>query len=142
MRNLTAIMLLFSVCACQDDPALPIQFADKPPLATVRMLEARLAREPCVGALDRWSRRYHYWVTDDLRLDKQAIVIHLAEAGHDGRPAGVSIEPVYRRTTFDVDDRQFRSAFGIYDDRRHVIRYWVCGLNQGPNRLPRRDLPM
>jgi hypothetical protein len=136
-------MLLLSACACQDDPALPIRFADKPPLETVRKLEARLAREPCVGALDRWSRRYRYWVTDDRRLDKQAIVIGLAEAGHAGRPAGVYIEPVY--WNFELEHSKFRAAFGIYDARRQVIRYWTCGIaNTGPNIPPtlRPDLPM
>ena len=149
MRNLTAIVLLLSACACQDDPPednrpVPILFADKPPLATVRMLEARLARVPCVGALDRWSRRYHYRAPGG-RLDKQAIVIGLEEAGHDGRPAGVSIEPVYG--VIELDHSQFRAAWGIYDARRQVIRFWTCGSrdhSKGAGIPPtlRPDLPM
>ncbi len=131
MRNLPAIALLLFACACRDDPAWPVRFADKPPLATVRMLEARLAREPCVGALNRWSRRYKYWAPGG-RLDKQTIVIKLEEAGQDGRPAGVSIEPVY--AVAEIDHPQF--AFGVYDARRQVIRFWRCGSN------PRRDLPI
>lgn len=142
MRNLTAITLLLSACACQDDPPLPVLFADKPPPATVRMLEARLAREPCVGALDRWARRYHYRAPGG-HLDKQSIVIGLEEAGHAGRPAGIYIEPVYG--VIQLEHSKFRAAFGIYDARRQVIRYWTCGIaNTGPNIPPtlRRDLPM
>lgn len=137
MRNLSAGLLLLSICACHDAPALPVAFADKPPLATVRMLEARLAREPCVGALDRWTRRYSYRAPG-LRLSKHEIVIDLTEAGYDG-PAGVSIEPVY--AIFKFDDRPIQTAGGIYDDRLNVIRYWSCGSNIGGDREPRRDLP-
>ena len=144
MRNLTAIMLLLSACACQDEPSWPVRFADKPPLATVRMLEARLAREPCVGALDRWARRYSYRAPGG-RLDKQSIVIGLDEAGHAGRPAGIYIEPVYGLFELDHSNIKYRSAWGIYDARRQVIRYWTCGIaNTGPNIPPtlRPDLPM
>lgn len=138
MRNQLAGVLLLSICACHDAPALPVAFADKPPLATVRMLEARIASEPCVASLDRWSRRYHYRAAGG-HLNKHEIVIDLTEAGYDG-PAGVSIEPVY--AIFKVDDRPVQTAFGIYDDRLNVIRYWSCGPNLGGDRAPRRDLPI
>lgn len=138
MRKLFSGVLLLSICACRDGAGQPVAFADKPPFATVRMLEARLAREPCIGALDRWFRRYHYRAPGG-RLDKHEIVIDLAEADHAGA-AGVSIEPVY--AIFDVDHRPIRMAFGIYDDRLNVIRHWSCGSNVAGDRSPRRDLPM
>lgn len=137
MRKFFSGVLLLSVCACRDAAGPPVAFVDKPPLATVRMLEARLARDPCIGALDRWFRRYHYRAPGG-RLDKHEIVIDLEEAG-DAGGAGVSIEPVYAR--FDVDDRPIKTAFGIYDDRLKVIRHWRCGSNLAGDRSPRRDLP-
>lgn len=136
MRPMLVLSLIMLSSCYEREPAeANIMFADKPPVATVRMLEERLAAEPCIGSLHRWSRHYRYWAPEG-RLDRHSIIIDFKQAGHHGRPAGVLIEPIYRQKTLDLDHSEFQTAFGIYDDRRRVIRFWSCGSNTAPATPP------
>lgn len=144
MRRMLALsFIMLSSCSKREPPDANIMFADKPPVATVRMLEERLAAEPCIGSLNRWSRHYRYWAPK-ARLDRHSIIIDFKQAGYHGRPAGMLIEPIYRERTLDLDHSEFQTAFGIYDDRRRVIRFWSCGSNTRSSAPPatRPDLPL
>ena len=65
---------------------------EKPPLLLVEKLDARLAKEPCVGSLSHWSRHYRYNNRGN-RLDKQLLWIDFVVAGYQGKSAGISIDP-------------------------------------------------
>ena len=95
----------------------------------MQKIEARLAREPCVGSLAHWSRHYRY-NSHGNHLDKQLIWIDFVLAGYNGEMAGVSIYPPLPTGVIELDDRPNKpeAAYGEYDERRNSIRWW-CDAN-------------
>ena len=130
-RNLAWLMLLAAACSRQPEPREP-----RPPVWLVNRIEAQLARHPCIGALDRWDRRYY----------------HARDLSEEGRARGLSRTDIVRFDlmegglyhyragrvigTFDVgadlDERQMRMAFGEYRVRGGQLVVQVCGWNQNP----------
>jgi len=101
----------------------------------VEKLDARLAKEPCVGSLSHWSRHYRNNNRGN-RLAKQLIWIDFLVAGYQGEPAGISIDPPLPMGVIELDDRPNKpeAAYGQYDGRQKTIRWW-CDANDASPQL-------
>jgi hypothetical protein len=81
MRSHTILVLVTTILSsCSESDT-------KPPTATVEQIEARLARQPCVGSLEKWHREYAFRMANDEAADRNDIRVWFKAAGpHD--PAG------------------------------------------------------
>jgi hypothetical protein len=138
--------VLLSGCAARE-AHLPVRAAaslDVPSEALIRRIEAHLERGACVGSLDRWARFYRWgthpsdFVGDRPRAtthDRRAEVeIVLREAGKFGYRAGSYIEPspppLERNEVYiELDDRDYRVAFGTYVVASDTLQLRTCGGN-------------
>ncbi len=103
----------------------------RPPEKLVDRVEALLAKEPCVGNLDGWSRSYAYDFLPERTVDAGIVDFHLEEAGRLGVKAGRKIEQP--DAWVNIDDRPIKMADGDYDVRDNRIRFAFCGINAGPD---------
>lgn len=148
-RIIPALPLCALLAACQRAEAGPQQrtrtapaaqsFATllrsqpRPPAELVNHIEALLAKEPCVGSLDRWSRSYAYDFLPQRVVDTGIVDFQLEQVGPFGIKAAVQI--TYPDAWVNIDDRPIRVVSGDYDVRENRVRIAFCGNNMGP-RLP------
>lgn len=101
----------------------------RPPQQVVRHIEALLAKEPCIGALDRWSRTYGY--DDDIpnrTLYPGIVAFDLKAAGQYGVQPGLHItEPILP----NIDDTPIKMAWGDYEVAAGKLTIGFCGDNVG-----------
>jgi hypothetical protein len=101
----------------------------RPPAQLVDSVEALLAKEPCVGSLDRWSRFYAYDRLPEKTVDTAIVDFQLEETGTIGVKAGRHVtEP---DSWVNIDDRPIRMVSGDYDVKENRIRIAFCGKNIG-----------
>ena len=101
----------------------------RPPAPLVDRIEALLAKEPCVGSMDRWSRYYGYNHLPEKTVDTGIVDFHLEEAGTPGvRPGRHITEP---DSWVNIDDRPIKMVSGDYDVEEDRIRIAFCGDNFG-----------
>ena len=99
----------------------------RPSKQLVRHIETLLAKEPCVGRLDRWARYYAYnYDVPEHVLYPEIVDFHLEEIGTNAQPAIHITEP---NSWVNIDDRPIRMATGSYDVRRDKIGFAWCGNN-------------
>ena len=100
----------------------------KPPAAIIDQIEAKLARDLCVGSMDKWNRRYAFRQAVNKPADRNDIRI-LFTAASPVDPAGrfISENTDYWPTS---DDRT-KTMFGKYDIRRKRLTIEHCGENWG-----------
>lgn len=103
----------------------------RPPAELVNHIEALLAKEPCVGRLDRWSRYYAYDFMPDTVVDTGIVDFQFKQAGSLGVQAGVKI--TYPDEWANIDDTPIRVVIGDYDVREDRVRIAFCGNNMGPD---------
>ena len=95
---------------------------------TVDRLEERLSKHPCIGSLDRWSRRYSFALDHEQgRVHGEVIWFHLREAGAFEFLADRRI--VRPRDDIAPDDRPYLYAHGSYDIRANRATVESCGPN-------------
>jgi len=128
MRIALTLLFVLSACSGTSSPHAAAN-EDKPPPLLVEKLEARLAREPCVGSLTHWSPHYRYNRRAN-HIAKRLIWIDFVIAGYREEAAGVSIDPPLPAGVIGIDDRPNKpeAAYGEYDGRRNSIRWW-CDAN-------------
>jgi hypothetical protein len=143
----TSLILLAAcalVCCRNDQPSRAVATEDermlkeyetwaaqqpRPPTQLVDHVEALLAREPCVGSLDRWSRHYGYNRLPERTVDKAIVDFHLEEVGTpDVKPGRHITEP---SSWVNIDDRPIRMIEGDYDVKEDRIRIAFCTNNVG-----------
>ena len=91
--------------------------------------EELLAKEPCVGQLDRWSRFYAFnYDFPDKALYTEIVDFRLEEVGSGVSPGRHVTEP---NSWVNIDDRPIRMAGGDYDIAQDRIRIAYCGNNMG-----------
>ena len=103
---------------------------DRPSAALVSRIEALALRDSCVGSLDRWWREYAFAVTygpKGIEVHRNVVQVSMIEAGHHGHRAGRFI--VAEPAPPELDDSQFKLAFGEYDIASGRFTRWVCGQN-------------
>ena len=101
----------------------------RPPAQLVNHIEALLAKEPCVGSMNRWSRYYGYNRLPEKTVDRGIVDFHLEEAGTPPVRAGRHItEP---DSWVNIDDRPIKMVSGDYDVKDNRIRIAFCGNNVG-----------
>ena len=102
-----------------------------PPVALVDDLEGLLARQSCIGSMDRWGRTYFHALTPDRsRVDGNRIEFRLREAGRYEFEAGRQIvRPDDDRAIGFPDDRPYLYASGIYDVAGRQLNLHNCGPN-------------
>lgn len=119
-------LLLVSACGEKDEG---------PSDAVVERIEAKLARDPCVGSIDRWHREYAFTQAVNQPLDPNEIAIWLT----DTRLGGGALGRVIRKTVeeWPVDDRPIKVVSGIYNIQQDLLTIEHCGPNFGPQQPPR-----
>jgi hypothetical protein len=98
-------------------------------------IEAKLAKVPCVGQIDRWERHYSFASKLGSRrfreYDYRHVLIAFYQAGFEEfrsrRVFHHGAEPVR------LDDRAYNLVFGDYDIPTHTVSIWTCGPNVGGN---------
>jgi hypothetical protein len=127
MRWWLPVPASLALAACASAPA------DRPPRKVLDRLEAKLADNPCIGPLKRWSRSYAWAVDPRARgAGDQVVEFLFEEAGkfefREGRHVfGKSGLP------FKVDDRAYRIAYGLFDPATGKVEVKACGANSdGP----------
>ena len=101
----------------------------RPPTQLIEGIEALLAKEPCVGSLERWSRHYAYNRLPEKTVDAGIVDFHLEELGTpDVKPGRHITEP---NSWVNIDDRPIEMAEGDYDVKENRIRFAFCGENVG-----------
>jgi len=107
----------------------------RPPRQVVDRIEALLAKEPCIGALNQWSRTYAY--DEDMNtniLYPGIIAFDLKAAGKFGIEPGLHLtEP---NSWFGIDDTPIKMAWGNYEVVSDKLAIGFCGNNLGPTRGP------
>lgn len=101
----------------------------RPAPQLVDRIESLLAKEPCVGSLDRWSRFYAYDYLPERTVDAGIVDFHLEEAGKMGIKPGVHI--TVPDSWVNLDDRPIKMAEGDFDIAENRIRFGSCGENVG-----------
>ena len=95
-------------------------------------LEAHLAKQPCVGRLDKWERTYFHGLTGDRsKVDGNKVEFSLREAGrYDFKAGHHVVRPDDDRAIWFPDDRPYQYASGIYDvaTRQLKLRSWTQHL--------------
>jgi hypothetical protein len=102
----------------------------RPSQQMVERIEALLAKEPCVGRLDRWSRSYAYNGRMSGGVYLNIVDFHLEEAGTFGIQPGRHITAP--NSWVAIDDRPIRVVSGDYDLGENRLRIAFCGENAGP----------
>lgn len=117
------LLTLAAGCDGTDDPRR------RPSPQVVDRIEALLARQPCIGQLQRWSRSYSYGA--DARsgaLYDSIVEFDLEEAGQAGvRPGRYVTEP----NSQPLNDAPIKIAWGDYDLETGVLTVGSCGPNYG-----------
>lgn len=92
-------------------------------------IETRLMANPCIGALDRWARRYSYGLDHDRGgLDTDTVWFSMHEAGaYEFRSGRAVLSP--REFGSTVDDRPYRFAAGRFDVHLNQVTVEHCGPN-------------
>lgn len=126
MRHAIASALLLLTAGCRQDVAyLPTE-------TDVDILEKRLSKIPCIGAMGQWFRAYEYRNRSrGLPLQEvhysQYIEFAFEHAGLHGRPAGrVILRSIFLDNTF-VDDDDHRIVTGYLDRSDNSIALEFCG---------------
>jgi hypothetical protein len=142
---LICLIVLAAACAREHDAR-----DDRPPVAAVDRLEARLASQPCIGPLNGWERHYAYATDRAPHVPPRWGVMHgriffsFVQAIYDYRP----------RRLIDsqgegpgIDERSMAAAFGEYDIAAdHIISFScidcdrVPAAAERPPRSPCREL--
>ena len=107
----------------------------KPSSASVDQIEGRLAREPCVGSLEKWHREYAFRKEVNRPRDRDDIRVWFQAASpHD--PAGRFV----RETTdeWPMTDNPMNMVFARYDVRSDKLVLEYCGPNVGGMNQPER----
>ena len=133
-------MLLIIIPSCHNEPGRNLQIVSngavnryekllthrRPQPEIINRVEDRLAREPCVGSLDRWERLYSFGQSGG-EVDESVINFAYREAGRFGFVSG-------RRITspdewVNLDDRPYliMNGYFVIGTNRLVIR--ACGPN-------------
>jgi hypothetical protein len=103
----------------------------RPPQQVVNRVETLLAKEPCVGALNRWSRTYTY--DEDMpnrTLYPGIVAFHLKAAGAFGVEPGLHVtEP---NSWVTIDDTPIKMVWGDYEVSKDRLTVGFCGPNVGP----------
>lgn len=102
----------------------------RPQRPIVDRIESLLARQPCIGRLDHWSRTYAFDYDQGTRtVHDHIIAFHLEEAGPLGvRPGRQVTEP---DSWVNLDDRPIRMVEGDFDVSDGQLRIGFCGDNVG-----------
>lgn len=103
----------------------------RPAQQVVSQIEVLLAKEPCIGALNRWSRIYAY--DEDMpnkTLYPGIVAFHLEAAGAFGVEPGLHVtEP---NSWVRNDDTPIKMAWGDYEISTGKLTIEFCGNNVGP----------
>jgi hypothetical protein len=126
-RKFSSILTAVLLAACSGDPA-------GPSVATIERIESRIAKDPCVGDLDRWHREYAFRKAVNRPADRNDVQIWFTKA-RSGDPAGRFV----RETTdeWPIDDSVTDMVFARYDIRQDRLVLAYCGPNFGPDQPER-----
>ena len=82
MQKALSLLLTMGLTACGSLPVSPSETTGAPAQSIwlVNKIEARLARDPCVGSLAKWARRYE-WRLSPEGWDRNVVDIDLRQAG-------------------------------------------------------------
>jgi hypothetical protein len=113
----------------------------RPDTKLVDRVESLLAKEPCVGSLDKWTRVYAYnrlprkavGGLPKEAVDRGIVDFHLEAVGVGNKPERHITEP---NSWVTMDDRPIKMADGDYDLKDNRIRFSFCGNNLGPSMPP------
>ena len=142
-RRIAAVCLIVTPIACAEpDPQRDWersleQRADEagtPAVAVIDKLERRLEKEPCIGELSNWQRRYWYGYDEEgpfpAPVDKGKVEFKLSEAGKFDFVSG---RRIVRLDDADaqpmIDDRPYLVVFGRYDTTKEMLTLDGCGPN-------------
>ncbi len=102
--------------------------ADLPSEDVVDAIEQKLSLDPCIGSLDRWSRRFAYGFDPETGdADRSSIAFLFQEAGkYEFREGRFIVTPDKFIT---VDDRPYRIAAGTYTPETQKLELSACGPN-------------
>jgi len=102
----------------------------RPTQQIIDRIEGVLSREPCIGSLARWSRKYSYdYDSKAQALYPDIIRFELDEAGKFGvQPGRRAAEP---SVLVGIDDRPIKMASGDYDLKDGRLHIFYCGNNFG-----------
>lgn len=137
MRSLLILVPIFLTSACvspSSQQLSAVQHGSVPSAALVSRIEATLAKDPCVGSLDRWAR-YYKWQTGQDVTSRDVVDVDLRQAGVFGYRRGryVVPEPDPRlrpgEITVTADHRPYLVAFASYDVRLDRLTMESCGPN-------------
>lgn len=140
MRLLAILpLLLLSACVTREV---------KPTEAEMDRVEAALNQLPCVGDLGDWERRYYYvskYFAEELdaankqgreprpsRYNKSIVEFHLRQAHFEEFGSGRKGYAGYPPGSADIDDRDYRMAWGGYDLNTGKLHMADCGRNMSP----------
>ena len=92
-----------------------------------------MAGHSCIGALDRWERRYLFPRRRDRGIDDRVIAFNFRQAGVFGfRPRRIVESQSPDSITFDLDHRQYRIVAGNFEiatGRLTIDCGWNCDAN-------------
>lgn len=101
-----------------------------PGAAQMDAVERALAGHACIGALDRWERRYAFnhlrWEGARNVQDETRVAFTFLEAGIDGRTARRRVD-----APPELDHGQYRLASGRYELATGKLEIYHCGWNCG-----------
>ncbi len=113
-RHATLFVIAFT-SACTDAPALPER---APSSTTVARIERKLAKDPCAGALARFSRSYAYpWRGGTV--DDRTIFVTL-------RASGAQPDVIIRTPDHGQRGADNAVGWGIYDVRNDRLTLAEC----------------
>lgn len=85
----------------------------KPSMGLVEVVEAQVARNRCVGDLNRWERLYSFGLNDRREVDETKILFHYRQAGVYGFKVGRKVTTPAEWV--NLDDRDYEFVSGSFD---------------------------
>jgi len=109
--------------AFEEDRSYPL-----PTRSDIDAADQVLARQPCIGKLNKWHRRYAGRIDwQNGRVDRDVLWFSFRQAGLYGYEAGRKVGRL--ADIAEIDDRQFRLASGTYNLRTRQVSFDSCGTN-------------
>lgn len=99
----------------------------KPSGGLVDAVEVQVARDRCVGDLNRWERLYSFGLNDIREVDETKILFHYRQAGVYGFQAGRKVTTP--AAWVNLDDRDYALVSGSFDRPSGKLVIDFCGQN-------------
>ena len=99
----------------------------KPPASLVDVVEAQVARDPCVKDLGQWERIYSFGLNDKREVDETKVLFDYRQAGVHGFQSGRRV--MAPGEWMMPDDRDYDLVIGSFDRTSGKLIIEACGSN-------------